>query len=759
MMPKRIAWSALVMLVVAGMAEATIYGSIRGLVHDPQHRPISGAEVMVRAEHSDWQQSTASNADGEFQLSAVPVGEYDITITAPGFSPQQRRLVIASGSAPVLHFALGLARATTSIEVVDSAETVVADSSTPSSIISREQIARTPGADRTNSMAMITDFVPGAYVVHDQLHIRGGHQMEWLLDGVPVPNTNIASNVGPQFDPKDIDYLEVQRGGYSAEYGDRAYSVLNVVTRSGFERNNEGQIITSYGTQNSTDNQISLGSHTERFAYYASVSGNRSDLGLETPTPAVLHDLGAGLSAFGSLIFNKTARDQLRLISALRGDHYQVPNEAGQQALGIRDVEDERDFSANFSWLHTWSTGTLLTLSPFYHFNRAHYMGGLNRSIFALDPAALNGTEPLLVPEDNRASHYAGGVITLAVLRGKHNAHFGMSGFAQHDNQLFGISRTGAAGELRETKVSILEREQPSGGVAAFFVQDQYKLQSWLTLTGGLRMTHFSGPLAENAAGPRAGAAVTLPRLRWVIRGFYGRYYQPPPLLSVAGPVLALAAEEGFGFLPLHGERDEQHEFGVSIPFSGWVAELDHFRTKASNFLDHDVLGNSNIFFPVTLEGARIRGWEATVRSPRLFQICNLQIVYSRQVAQARGTVSGGLTDFAPPTVGGYYFLDHDQRHIASLVARFDLPWRAHLSTALLYGSGFLDGDGPAHLPAHTTADISVGKPIGEKIVLQLSVTNLTNRRYLLDNSNTFGGTHWANPRQVAMQVRYRFRY
>ena len=84
---------------------------------------------------------------------------------------------------------------------------------------------------------MITGHVPGSFVVHDQLHIRGGHQVSWLLDGVPVPNTSIASNVGPQFDPKDIDSIEVQRGGYSAEYGDRTFGVFNVVTRSGFERN------------------------------------------------------------------------------------------------------------------------------------------------------------------------------------------------------------------------------------------------------------------------------------------------------------------------------------------------------------------------------------------------------------------------------------------------------------------------------------------------------------------------------------------
>ena len=80
--------------------------------------------------------------------------------------------------------------------------------------------------------------VPGAVIVHNQLHVRGGHQVEWRIDGVAVPNTNIASNVGPQFDPKDVDYLEAQRGGFTADYGDRAYGVFNVETRSGFERDN-----------------------------------------------------------------------------------------------------------------------------------------------------------------------------------------------------------------------------------------------------------------------------------------------------------------------------------------------------------------------------------------------------------------------------------------------------------------------------------------------------------------------------------------
>ncbi len=151
---------------------------------------------------------------------------------------------------------------------------------------------------------MITDFVPAAYLTHDQLHVRGGHQVSWLIDGVPIPNTNIASNLGPRFDPKDIDYLEVERGSYEADTGDRTYGVFNVVPRNGFERNNEAQIITSFGNFYETNDEFNLGGHTPRFAYYASINGNRSNLGLEAPVAQIYHDAENGVGGFGSLILN-----------------------------------------------------------------------------------------------------------------------------------------------------------------------------------------------------------------------------------------------------------------------------------------------------------------------------------------------------------------------------------------------------------------------------------------------------------------------
>ncbi len=206
---------------------AAVLGSVRGVVHDPEHRPVSGAQVVVKSSTSDFSQTATTGADGDFEVTSLPVGAYQVTVTHDGFNPSAQAAVVDSGSAPILHFQLAIGAVQESVSVAESALAVNAEQMTPSTMISRSEIASTPGANLTNSLNIITDYVPGAWIAHDQLHVRGGHQVTWAIDGVPIPNTNIASNVGPQIDPKDIDYLEAQRGGYSPAYGDRTYGVFN----------------------------------------------------------------------------------------------------------------------------------------------------------------------------------------------------------------------------------------------------------------------------------------------------------------------------------------------------------------------------------------------------------------------------------------------------------------------------------------------------------------------------------------------------
>ncbi|MDX6575833.1 MAG: hypothetical protein QOE96_1786 [Blastocatellia bacterium] len=732
--------SSFVLIILSfAAAQASVFGDVKGTVLDPQQRPLVAARVSLVSRTSSFSRSTDTDGDGAFSFRAVPIGEYTVTVETSGFSKSTLALIVLSDHATVLRVQLKIAPVSQQVEVRATPGQVGSDSPTPVTLISRKQIAQTPGASRTNSLSMITDYVPGSYVTHNQLHIRGGHQVTWLVDGVPVPNTNIADTVGPQFDPKDIDYLEVQRGSYTAEYGDRTYGAFNVVPRSGFERNREAELVLSYGNFNQTNDQLSFGDHTKRFAYYASVSGNRTDYGLETPVAQVLHDRSNGLSGFTSLIFNPNPKDQFRLVTALRRDFFQVPNDQDAQAAGIRDIERERDAFINFSWVRTLNSKFLLTVSPFYHYNRAAFIGGPN--------------DTPIVPRDERSSQYGGAQIVLSALTRQHNAKAGFYGFWQRDSAFFSLQGLDGNGN----PVNLQQSQNPHGNLAAFFVEDQYKPTSWLTFSGGLRFTRFHGSLNETATSPRVGVAVRIPRVNIVLHGFYGRFYQAPPLSTIAGPLLQFAVAQGFDFTPLRGERDEEHQFGITVPIKGWAIDADYFRTGVKNFFDHNALGNSNIFFPLTIERARTRAFEVTARSPLLFGRAQFHLAYSHQKAEGQGAVTGGLTDFSPPA--DFFLLDHDQRNTLSTGLTVTLPQRSFISTNLGYGSGFTDAGGPAHLPGHTLIDVSLGKEFGENWLIVLQSVNIANRRFLLDNSNTFGGTHFAEPRQIYVEVRYRFHY
>ena len=726
--------------LLAAPAVATIFSSVRGIVHDPSHRPIPDAEVTLRASGSAFRQILRTDNEGTFEFSSVPAGEYLVRVGHAGFANEEQPLVVLSGTAPIMHFQLQIAPQRESVVVAETPEAVNPESMTPSTLIDRQEIDRTPGAGLANSLNIITNYVPGAYMTHDQLHIRGGHQVTWALDGVPIPNTNIGSDVGSPIDPKDIDTLEVQRGGYSAEYGDRTYGVFNVVPRTGFERDRQMEINTSYGSFHQTTDQVNFGDHTERFAYFGSVNGDRSDYGLETPGSQVLHDRMWGIGGFGSTIFNVSPSDQLRFVASTRGDDYQIPNTPEQNAAGTRDVERERNVLATFTWVHTFSPGLLFTVSPFMHFSRADYDG---------DPhdVPISTTQKL-------DSTYAGGQILLNMVTAKHDARFGFYGFEQQDDEYVQLLSNDGSGN------NVVAEKKANGVLAAGFLEDQFKLTPWLTLTGGIRLTHFSGVISENAADPRIGAAVRIPHLNWIFRGFYGAYYQAPPLSTVSGPLLDYAANQGLGIIPLKGERDEENQVGLTIPLRGWTFDLNSFRLRATNYFDHNAIGNSNVFFPLSIAGARIYGEEVTVRSPRIFRRGEISIAYSHQHAEAEGAVTGGLTDFSPPA-SGYFLLDHDQRETLHGNFELNLPWRAWAAGGAYYGSGFTDGSAPypAHLQPHTTFDLSLGKAVGENWSVSLNGLNIANRRFLLDNSQTFGGTHYADPRQFWVQVRYRFRY
>ncbi len=330
-------------------------GVIRGVVHDPAHRPIAAAQVSASATEPARSETVATSADGEFQFDNMAEGTWTLAVSAPGFQRLERSITVAAGRSPVLHLEMQLAGVNEVVTVSSAADRLNAQTATPRVLIDQEDVARTPGADQTNSLAMITDFTPGAYMVHDMLHMRGGHQVNWLIDGVPVINTNIAANVAPIVNPKDRGRPGGQRGGYSSEYGDRTYGFFNVVTPSGFERDNQADLIFSAGNFYSTDDQLSIRRPHPALRLFC--QRGREPQRARPGDARLPGNPRSGKRRrrvrFPALQFERQRPIALGGLGARRP----LPNSQrfrSRQAAGIRDLDLEKDDLGGFHWTHTF---------------------------------------------------------------------------------------------------------------------------------------------------------------------------------------------------------------------------------------------------------------------------------------------------------------------------------------------------------------------------------------------------------------------
>ena len=105
------------------------------------------------------------------------------------------------------------------------------------------------------------------------------------------------------------------------------------------------------------------------------------------------------------------------------------------------------------------------------------------------------------------------------------------------------------------------------------------------------------------------------------------RRWSPPPAHS-----LEVCQTTDCGFIPLHGERDEESQFGVTIPFHGWSSTPTPSAPAPTISSTTTSSANPISFSRSPFERALIRGWEVTLRSPRIAHRAQLHLAYSNQI-------------------------------------------------------------------------------------------------------------------------------
>src|SRR5215470_4471942 len=107
---RRIAYIAATVLVLAwAPLYASVFGTVKAIVHDPQHRPVKDAQVVVQSRSSSLKLTGTTNDEGIATVLNIPVGEYDVSVIAKGFANETQTAAVTSGNVQELHFALSIA--------------------------------------------------------------------------------------------------------------------------------------------------------------------------------------------------------------------------------------------------------------------------------------------------------------------------------------------------------------------------------------------------------------------------------------------------------------------------------------------------------------------------------------------------------------------------------------------------------------------------------------------------------------------------
>jgi hypothetical protein len=249
-----VAWFVFVLAAVspASLHAQTVSGTILGLVQDPQGGAIGKAEVSARSLDTGAIRKTSSEDNGEYRITSVPAGSYEITITAPGFKTEVRGGIVVTVGADVgVNFAMTVGAVTEKVQVTAEAPQVDTSGSAMGGFVNSATIRELPLNGR--DWLQLALLQPGAFISTGEyqtdtsraqrgnglaISISGGRTTEnvFRIDGLVV---NDHSNAGPgsslhvNMGVDSIREFSVLTNNYSAEYGRGASGVINAITKSG----------------------------------------------------------------------------------------------------------------------------------------------------------------------------------------------------------------------------------------------------------------------------------------------------------------------------------------------------------------------------------------------------------------------------------------------------------------------------------------------------------------------------------------------
>src|SRR5438093_8499393 len=222
-------------------AQVTV-GDLTGRITDATGAVVPNATVTAHNPATGQTRTTQSNALGDYTLSQLPPGTYEVSAEFMGFSKAVRKAVAVSvGTRSTLNFELMPGAITQEIEVAASPFSLETTASEIGGVVTPSEVQNLPLLNRTfaNLSAVMPEARPAgsfdptkARVGNIAMNGGDGRQLDVNVDGGDDKD-NVVGGLLQNFAYEGIQEFQVLQHRWTAESGRAVGGVINVVTKSG----------------------------------------------------------------------------------------------------------------------------------------------------------------------------------------------------------------------------------------------------------------------------------------------------------------------------------------------------------------------------------------------------------------------------------------------------------------------------------------------------------------------------------------------
>jgi len=238
--------SVCVLIFATSLFSQTDRGTITGTVADASSAVIPGANVTATNSQTTAKYETVSTETGNYTLTQLPAGTYEVTVELPGFKKYVRQGVTVLAATVVrIDVALDVGSATEEVTVTADATLLRTESGDLSHNIQTSAVDALPilstgaaaGSSGIRNPTAIATLLPGAYVVpNTTVKINGapGNTASYRLEGQDASNGQVPATqaqVQPSVDA--LQEVTVLTSNFAAEYGQVGGGFFNYVVKSG----------------------------------------------------------------------------------------------------------------------------------------------------------------------------------------------------------------------------------------------------------------------------------------------------------------------------------------------------------------------------------------------------------------------------------------------------------------------------------------------------------------------------------------------